>query len=105
MDVLEKITLLRKSRSWSVYQLAERSGLTQSTISSWYRKQMTPSIASLERICEAFDISLSQFFMEEDNHAVVLSSKERELLYATHTLSNEQFDTLLSFLRTLQKHN
>ena len=70
MDVLARITALRTGRNWSEYQLAERSGLTQSTISSWYRKNMMPSIPSLERICDAFDITLSQFFLEDDKQAV-----------------------------------
>lgn len=62
MDVLEKIVKLREERHWSEYQLAEKSGLTQSTISSWYRKDMLPSIPSLAKICDAFGITISQFF-------------------------------------------
>ena len=38
MDILKRIVDLRKERNWTEYQLAEQSGLTQSTISSWYRK-------------------------------------------------------------------
>lgn len=34
MDILGKIVQYRMERNWSEYQLAERSGLTQSTISS-----------------------------------------------------------------------
>ena len=44
IDVLERITYYRKQKNWSEYQLAEHSGLTQSTISSWYRKNMVPTI-------------------------------------------------------------
>lgn len=47
INVLERITELRESHHWTEYQLAEHSGLTQSTISSWYRKQMLPTIPSL----------------------------------------------------------
>lgn len=102
MDVLEKITTLRKAHNWSEYQLAERSGLTQSTISSWYRKNMMPSIPSLERICDAFGIPLSQFFLEADSQAVFLTQKQIELINATNHLSTEQFESLLTFLTTLQ---
>lgn len=42
IDVLEQIVYYRKQKDWSEYQLAEESGLTQSTISSWYRKNMIP---------------------------------------------------------------
>lgn len=101
MDILEKITSLRKARNWSEYQLAERSGLTQSTISSWYRKNMMPSIPSLERICNAFGISLSQFFLDEDSRAIYLNESQIRLINATNRLTPEQFESLLKFLDTL----
>ena len=36
MNVLDRIVELRTAKGWSEYQLAEESGMTQSTISSWY---------------------------------------------------------------------
>lgn len=101
MNILEKITELRIARNWSEYQLAERSGLTQSTISSWYRKNMIPSIPSLERICAAFGMSLSQFFLEENSHAVYLTARQIELIQLANRLSPEQMDALLAFLKLL----
>ena len=101
MDVLARITALRTGRNWSEYQLAERSGLTQSTISSWYRKNMMPSIPSLERICDAFDITLSQFFLEDDKQTVLLSEQQIRLINTTNKLTKEQFDSLLLFLDSL----
>lgn len=101
MDILEKITRLRKERHWTEYQLAEKSGLTQSTISSWYRKNMLPSIPSLEKICDAFDISLSQFFLEIGNQPVLLNEKQQNLLNAASKLNSIQYDALWNFLNTL----
>ncbi len=37
-DILATIIQYRQQCGWTEYQLAERSGLPQSTISSWYRK-------------------------------------------------------------------
>ena len=99
MNILDKITELREERHWSEYQLAEKSGLTQSTISTWYRKNMTPSIASLSKICEAFDITLSQFFMEENGNAIILTEKQLELLTLATRLTPEQY-ALLLFLKS-----
>ena len=65
-DILSVITAYREERGWTEYQLAERSGLPQSTISSWYRKNMVPTIPSLEKICTAFDITMSQLFADGD---------------------------------------
>ena len=56
MDILKKITEMRLEKGWTEYELAERAELTQSTISSWYRKNLIPSIPSLEHICNAFAI-------------------------------------------------
>lgn len=39
MDILKRITEMRIEKGWTEYELAERSELTQSTISSWYRKK------------------------------------------------------------------
>ena len=64
MDALGKITTLRERRNWTVWKLAEESGVDQSTISAWYNKGRCPSIVSLEKICEAFGVTMSQFFAE-----------------------------------------
>ena len=101
MNVLDKIVQLREARKWSEYLLAEKSGLTQSTISSWYRKNMLPTIPSLQKICDAFDITLSQFFMEENEMGHSLTENQQKLLQAATKLNKEQYDTLIKFIETL----
>lgn len=101
MDILGKITQLRMERDWSEYQLAEKSGLTQSTISSWYRRNMLPSIPSLERICEAYGITLSQFFLEKDDNTLQITDQQKRLLEYAAKLEPEQYEALLKFLNTL----
>lgn len=88
-DILAVITTYRESRGWSEYQLAERSGLPQSTISSWYRKNMVPSIPSLKKICDAFGITLSQLFAEEDA-PVSLTASQKQLLEKWSRLTEDQ---------------
>ena len=101
MNILEKITTLREERHWTEYQLAEKSGLTQSTISSWYRKNLLPTIPSLMKICEAFEITMSHFFLENSNQSVVLNDRQMELLEAASKLDKEQMDALIKFLNKL----
>ena len=88
-DILATITKYRQDRGWTEYQLAERSGLPQSTISSWYRKNMIPTVPSLEKICIAFGITLSQLFAEEEN-AVSLTASQMKLLESWSRLTEEQ---------------
>lgn len=101
MNVLDKIVQLRLERDWSEYQLSEKSGLTQSTISSWYRKNMLPTIPSLSKICDAFGISLSQFFLEDNESTIQITDQQRHLLEYATKLDSEQYDALLKFLKTL----
>ena len=88
-DILATITKHREERGWTEYQLSEHSGLPQSTISSWYRKNLIPTIPSLEKICSAFGITLSQLFAEE-NTAVSLTASQKKLLDRWNRLSEDQ---------------
>lgn len=96
-NLLSSITAYRKERGWTEYQLAERSGLPQSTISSWYRKNMIPTIPSLEKICAAFGITLSQLFAEGDT-PVTLTDSQQKLLNRWSRLNAEQQDAVFAVL-------
>ncbi len=96
-DILSVINKYREDRGWTEYQLAERSGLPQSTISSWYRKNMVPSVPSLEKICAAFGITLSQLFSEE-NEAVVLTDSQQKLLECWSRLTPEQQNAIFQVI-------
>jgi transcriptional regulator with XRE-family HTH domain len=98
--VLERITYYRTQKGWTEYQLAEESGLTQSTISSWYRKNMVPSIPSLEKICTAFGITLSQFFSTEET-SFSLTPLQKDLLEASGHLTEPQQQALIEFFKLL----
>lgn len=98
MDILEKITKMRLERGWSEYELAERAGLTQSTISSWYRKNLIPSIPSLQHICDAYGITLSQFFREDECFSEQLTKAQIEILKRWYRLTKDQQKKLADFL-------
>lgn len=100
MTVLERILQLRLERNWSEYRLSEESGIAQTTISSWFKKDIYPSIPSLEKICKAYDISLAQFF-NFDNEPVFLSPEQNELLENWNRLSSEQKTAVLNLLKSI----
>jgi transcriptional regulator with XRE-family HTH domain len=99
IDVLEKISVYRKERNWTEYELAKRSDLPQSTISSWYRKNMQPSLSSLDKIAQAFGLTLSQMLSEDDN--IIASEEEKAVLHEWNRLEPQQKQYLLDFLRSL----
>ena len=96
MDILKRLTDERAKRNWSEYQLAKNSDITQSTISTWYRKNMQPSISSLEKICAGLGITLSQFFSEED--AIELSKEQKQILSKWDSLNKKQKEAILSII-------
>lgn len=89
IDILDHITKQRLLRNWTEYELAKRSGLPQSTISSWYRKKMLPSLASLEKICRAFDMTMAQF-LAEDARLAEITPDEGKLLQKWELMSPKQ---------------
>ena len=100
VPVLERITYYRLQKGWTEYQMAEVSGLTQSTISSWYRKNILPTIPSLEKLCTAFGITLSQFFVF-DEKTVTLTPVQKSLLDEASRLTETQQLALVEFFKTL----
>ena len=57
-DIPGRIDRERLARGWSEYTLAENSGLTQSTLSTWRRRNLQPNVTSIEKICHGLGITL-----------------------------------------------
>lgn len=100
-DILQEITRLRKARGWSEYELAKNSDLQQSTISTWYRKNQTPTIPTLEKVCKGLGVTLSQFFADGDD-PISLTAEQREMLDNWSALSKKQQGLLLEFLKSIK---
>lgn len=99
-DILAEITRLRQKRHWSEYQLAQHSGLSQSTISTWYRKNQIQTIQTLEKVCSGFGITLSQFFATDDD-AVSLAESQKELLDCWTALTNTQQELFMQLFKNI----
>ena len=77
-DVMNRLERLMKERNWTAYRLAKETGLSASTISNMFRRNTIPGIPTLETICEAFGITLAQFFAE-DWSMVELTAEQKAL--------------------------
>ena len=88
MDTKQRIAELAQERSWSNYELAKRSGVQLSTIQNMYHRNYEPTIPTLQALCKAFGISLSQFFSEGENADV--TEEQHEILSLWNRLSDEQ---------------
>ncbi|PTV43471.1 transcriptional regulator [Acinetobacter oleivorans] len=71
----------RKSKGWTVAELAEYSGVSQAMISKVERGASSPSAAILGRLVNALGITLSKLFAEAEmsqNTNILLSRKQQQ---------------------------
>ena len=102
MDVIQRIDDIMKERGWSYYKLSIESGLSSSTITNIYRRNTVPSITTLEAICNAFGITLSQFFAEEEDF-VQLSPEQKEMFDNGLCLSENQKKIVAEIIEEFKK--
>ena len=86
-------------RGWSVYRLAKNCGLSESTLANVFKRNTVPTITTLERICDGFGITLSQFFAEGE--MVELTPELKELFDNWVNLTAEQKKAANQMLRAM----
>lgn len=99
MDVVKRINEIMKNQGMTRYQLAKISGLSQSTLSNMATRNTTPSIPTVETICNALNISMSQFFASENEHMYPLNTLQKEMMDIFILLDNEQQQAILNVAR------
>ena len=101
MDAQKRIKQLMEERGWTDYRLAKEANLSHSTITNLFKRNNAPTLPTLEVICRAFGITLSQFFAE-GGEAVEMTDEQRELFTKWSVLTEQQKKILLDFLNTLK---
>ena len=95
--VNEKINRMCEARGWTLYQLSDRTEIPYSTLNSAINRNAAPKIDTLQRICDAFGISLAQFFME-DEQLEILSSEEKKLVTLFRKLTENKQRAIIEIL-------
>ena len=106
MCVEEYITLrikeLCKKRGYTKYRLAQITGMTQTALGNILNQKSLPTIVNLERICDAFGITLAQFFTD-DGSKLNLTQDQQEILDIWDDLESKEREILIGFIRSLKK--
>ena len=100
MDYLEKLNVLMKQHNLTVYKLAQKADVAQSTINSLFRKNNLPTIPTLESLLIAMDMTLSEFFYDEalmKKHEL----EEQNLLKKWGLLTKDQKQAILKLIELL----
>lgn len=93
--ISERITKLRMEHNISEYQLSLDLGFSKGYIQAISSGNILPSISSLYKICEYFEITPAQFFSGNNTDTKLLN----DLLIALREMSVEEQYTLYHFLK------
>ena len=99
MDTHSRLRQLMAERGWTAYRLAKESGLSESTLANIFKRNTVPSIGTLESVCSAFGISLTQFFAESE--MVELTPELKELFDNWASLTPEQKQAALQMIQAM----
>ena len=97
MDVGKRIIFLRNLKDLTTTKLAYKSGLAQSHLRDIELGKKNPTVETLSYICEALDISMSDFFQED----IAKKLEDNDLLRTIYRLSSYQRDLLLQFIESI----
>ncbi|MBQ8317023.1 MAG: helix-turn-helix transcriptional regulator [Lachnospiraceae bacterium] len=98
-DVINRIKQLCKDKDLSFYRISKDSGIPQTTLTNMLNRGTTPSIYTLEKICETMDITLSQFF--DIDQAPPASQQELLTLYMS--LPKHKQEIALAYIKGLSE--
>ncbi|MFJ8538265.1 helix-turn-helix domain-containing protein [Streptomyces sp. NPDC093591] len=75
-----RLAELRAERGWSLGELAERTGISRSTLSRAERAETSPTAALLNRLCHVYGRTMSQLLSEvESEPALLLRAPEQQV--------------------------
>ncbi len=99
-DVIEHIKQLCNERDWSYYRLAAQARISYSTLNNMIHRSNIPTIPTLQKICDGFGISLSDFFAGGHENAN-LTTSQHEMLELFSSLRQNDRELLLAYAKGL----
>lgn len=97
LSVITRIQELIKSRNWNAYILAKKSHISYSALYQMLKKPHIPTIYTLNKICVAFDISISEFFAYCDN------SQQADFLQLWNMLDSTSKNYVIAYMKGLTR--
>lgn len=76
IDIGSRIRQLRVQRGLTLQELASRTELTKGFLSQLERDLTSPSLQTLDDICEALGTTMSNFFVEETEEKIVFTQED-----------------------------
>jgi transcriptional regulator with XRE-family HTH domain len=76
-----RLAELRTERAWSLDDLAERAGVSRSTLSRLERAEISPTTALLSKLCATYRLTMSQLLAEVEPAPAPLVRADRQAVW------------------------
>lgn len=104
MYIGERIKFLREKKGYTQEKLEEITDIQKGTISKYENGHNSPSAENIEKIADAFNVSIDYLFgrdihitsEKDENYSMIVPNIDMKILKELHKLENE---ALLKFLR------
>ena len=97
-----RIAELCQKRGYTKYRLAQLTGITQTALGNILNQKSMPTMANLERICDAFEVTIAQFF-SEDGRRLNLTDEQKEILDIWDSMEEKEREIFMTFIRSMKK--
>lgn len=90
-------------RGWTVYRLAQESGVPYATLAPICSGKTSPSYPTLKGICKGFGLTPSEFFRAYESPAEAKDRQTVEMLRYWAAMDADERKGLLGFLKSVFK--
>ncbi len=99
-EIYQKVDTLRLEKGWTIYELAKKSGVSPTTIYNWRDRLSSPTLSLLEAVCSAFEISVVDFLLDEDE-LMALTEEQKEVMRLWNTLTSAQKKSIINLMKSM----
>lgn len=113
MTISERIYELMRIRNMTQMEFCKKTGIPQSTVSEWRRKNLNPTAERILKICEVLEVSPYELLQENGgadtpkvDYIVTSEGTPRyELLIEFDKLGDKQKERVFGFIQAMQTGN
>ncbi|MCD8120701.1 MAG: helix-turn-helix transcriptional regulator [Clostridiales bacterium] len=98
---VDRVEELLKQRGWTRYQLAQRSGIAQSSVTTLLNRKNVPTFQTLNKICDGFGITMAQFFAP--GKRLDLTDEQEQLLGSWDAMDDRDKELVKAYIQGITK--